>query len=119
MQKLLGIELTNEEFDFLMEEQIKGKELFVENGKVVAREHITTEEELTQQELQECLKYLRDTDYIANKLAEAESEFIETGDNTEIIALRRHYSNELTNRKIKRKRIRELEKLLSDDNHLS
>ena len=112
MQKLLGIELTNEQFDFLMEEQIKGKELFVENGTVVAKEHIATKEELTQQELQECLRYLRDTDYIANKLAEAESEFIETGDNTEVLALRQHYSNELANRKIKREKIRELENLL-------
>lgn len=63
-------------------------------------------------ELEECLQYLRDTDYIANKLAEAESEFIETGDNTEVLALRQHYSDELANRKIKRERIKELENLL-------
>ena len=75
-----------------------------------------TEEELqkfaNEREIQECLKYLRDTDYIANKLAEANAEFIAVGDNTEVLALREHYAEELANRKIKRERIRELENLL-------
>ena len=69
-----------------------------------------TEETLMQ--IQECLQYLKDTDYITNKLAEAESEFIETGDNTEVLALREHYSEELATRKNKREKIRELENLL-------
>lgn len=70
------------------------------------------EQDVYGNELEECLQYLRDTDYIANKLAEAESEYIETGDNTEVLALRQHYVNELATRKIKRERIRELENLL-------
>lgn len=44
--ELLGIELTLEEFDYLMCEQNKGKELKVIDGKVQAIEHIVTEEEL-------------------------------------------------------------------------
>ena len=48
MKKLLGIELSDKDFDFLMCQQNKGLELCVENGKVVAKEHIQTEEEKKQ-----------------------------------------------------------------------
>lgn len=47
--KLLGIEVTEKEFDFLFSEQAKGKELKVVNGKVVAVEHEVTQEELNEQ----------------------------------------------------------------------
>ena len=47
--KLLGIEMSAKEFDFLMCEQNKGKELKVIDGKVVAVEHEPTEEELNEQ----------------------------------------------------------------------
>lgn len=43
--KLLGIELTYEEFDNLMCEQAKGKELKVVNNKVVAVEPVITEQD--------------------------------------------------------------------------
>lgn len=43
---LLGIEMPFEEFDRLMCEQSNGKELVVENGKVVAVEHKVTQQEL-------------------------------------------------------------------------
>ena len=43
--KLLGIEITDEEFDFLMCEQNKGKEIKVVDGKVVAVERIVTEKD--------------------------------------------------------------------------
>ena len=46
--KLLGIEVTLEEFDYLICEQNKGKELIVENGKVIARDRVVTEEQLNQ-----------------------------------------------------------------------
>ena len=78
-----------------------------------------TEEELqkfaNEREIQECLQYLQDTDYITNKLAEAEAEYIATGDNTEVLALREHYAEELATRKNKRARIQELEKLLQQE----
>lgn len=51
--KLLGIEMSEKEFDFLICEQNKGKELKVVDGKVVAVEHEPTEEELLQKELTE------------------------------------------------------------------
>ena len=46
--KLLGIEMPLEEFDFLICEQNKGKELKVVDGKVVAVEYEPTEEEILQ-----------------------------------------------------------------------
>ena len=46
--ELLGIEMSFEEFDRLMCEQAKGKELVVDNGKVIAVERIITEEEKAQ-----------------------------------------------------------------------
>ena len=45
---LFGVELSFEEFDFLMCEQAKGKELKVVDGKVVAEYRVTTEEELNE-----------------------------------------------------------------------
>ena len=47
--KLLGIEMSLQEFDFLFCEQAKGKELKVVDGKVVAVEHEVTQEELNEQ----------------------------------------------------------------------
>lgn len=45
---LLGVEVTQEEFNNLLCEQANGKELKVIDGKVVAVEHEVTEEELLQ-----------------------------------------------------------------------
>lgn len=47
---LLGVEMSLKEFDFLMCEQGKGKELKVVDGKVVAEYHTPTEEELKEQQ---------------------------------------------------------------------
>ena len=47
--KLLGIEMSMQEFDYLICEQAKGKELKVVDSKVVAVEHEVTEEELNEQ----------------------------------------------------------------------
>ena len=46
--ELLGIEMSFEEFDRLMCEQAKGKEIKVVDGKVVAVERVITEEEKAQ-----------------------------------------------------------------------
>jgi hypothetical protein len=51
--KLLGIEITEEHFDYLMCEQAKGKELKVLNGKVVAVEYEITEEEMKNKRITE------------------------------------------------------------------
>lgn len=49
--KLFDIELIDKEFDLLMCEQAKGKELKVENGKVIAYIRETTKEELKEQKI--------------------------------------------------------------------
>lgn len=59
---LLGIEMPLEEFDYLICEQNKGKELVVENGKVIARERIITQEQINKQKIAE-LKQWFDTNY--------------------------------------------------------
>ena len=51
--KLLGIEMSLEEFDFLLCEQAKGKELVVEDGKVIARDRVVTREEINQNKILE------------------------------------------------------------------
>lgn len=53
MKKILGVKVTDEDFDRLLSEQSKGKELKVIDNKVVAVEHEVTQEELLKQELQE------------------------------------------------------------------
>lgn len=56
MKKLLGINLTEEEFDTLICEQNNGKELKVINGEIIAENHILTKEEEIQNEKKEILK---------------------------------------------------------------
>lgn len=70
--KLLGIDLTYEEFDFLMCEQAKGKELKVVDGKVVAVETTLTQEEINQTRIKELKRNLSNTDYKAIKFAEGQ-----------------------------------------------
>ena len=72
MKKLLGIELNDQEFDFLMCEQNKGKELKVVDGKVVALERVITEEEKANARINELKSLLAKTDYQAIKFAEGE-----------------------------------------------
>ena len=52
---------------------------------------------------------LEKTDYIANKLAEAVSKYISTGDNTDVLLLREKYALELANREEWRKEIDKLQ----------
>lgn len=84
-----------------------------ENGRrfKIVKNPEPTAEELAQEEIYECLQYLKSTDYIASKLAEANSKYIASGDNSEVIALMQHYATELETRESKRVRIRELENI--------
>ena len=61
--ELLGIEVSFEEFDYLMCEQSKGKELVVEDGKVIARDRIIAQEELNQNKIAELDNWFK-TDYL-------------------------------------------------------
>ena len=77
MAKILDIEVTDNEWGYLMEEQAKGKELKVINGKVVAVKHEPTEKELAEQRIQELKQLLANTDYKAIKYAEGELPYTE------------------------------------------
>lgn len=68
--KLLEIEMPLEEFDALIVAQNNGKELKVVDGKVVAVDHIPTENEINQQRIAELNSLLSKTDYVVTKLAE-------------------------------------------------
>lgn len=112
MKKIFGIEVTDEYFDYLFQEQSQGKEIKVVDGKVVAVERITTEKELIQLEINKLTEKLYLTDYIANKLAEAVSKYISTSDNTDVLLLREKYALELANREEWRKEIDKLQQEL-------
>ena len=87
-------------------------------GKKYLKNEINYEDYLKIEEYklehQEALSYLTSTDYIANKLAEAISKYIETGDNTDVIVLRATYKEQLEKREACRKRVGELNLLLKD-----
>ena len=61
----------------------------------------------------ELQNFMKETDYISNKLSEAVSRFVETGDNTDVIVLRSHYKEILEKREDSRKKIDELKMLLN------
>lgn len=85
------------------------------DGTVVEEEEpdiVLTEEELMSNRLQELSQKLISTDYIANKLAEAVSKYISTGDNTDVLLLREKYALELINREQWRKEVDKLQQEL-------
>lgn len=62
-KKLLGIELTDIEFDTLLCEQSNGKELKVENGKVVAYIREATTEQLNHKRIAEIKAQLTELNF--------------------------------------------------------
>lgn len=100
--------LTDEEKDYLFCEQAKGKELVVDNGKVIAVEHQISEREQQENEYY-TLKQWFDTYYTIHEQKFRRLHVL--GDNTayeQLIAL----YNEA---EIKRARIQELERLLIEN----
>lgn len=67
--ELLGVKMTFEEFDRLICEQNKGKQLTVVDGKVVAEEYIPTQEELNNIEIARLKAELATYDYIGIKIS--------------------------------------------------
>ncbi len=72
MKKLLGIKLTDKEFNFLICEYNKGKQLKVVGGKVVAVERVITEDQKKANRITELKDLLAGTDYQAIKFAEGQ-----------------------------------------------
>lgn len=71
-----------------------------------------TEKEYAEVRINKLTQNLEKTDYIANKLAEAVSKYIATGDNTDVLLLREKYALELANREEWRKEIDKLQQEL-------
>jgi len=52
--QLLGINVTDEEFDFFVGEEAKGKELYIKNGKIASRTPAVTDDYLRSKRNSEC-----------------------------------------------------------------
>lgn len=92
-----------------------GKLIFEEETQtqeyLIAKQKFETKQD-NQERIEELTNKLVDTDYIANKLAEAVSKYISTGDNTDVLLLREKYALELANREEWRKEIDRLQQEL-------
>ena len=73
-----------------------------------------TEKEYAEVRINKLTNNLQKTDYIANKLAEANAEYIVTEDKTKLIKLRNKYSKELADRETWRKEIDSLQEKLKN-----
>lgn len=89
---LLGVKVTCEEFNKLLCEQAKGKELKVVNGCVVAREKKLTQKELNMQMIADLKTLLANSDYKAIKFAEG---LISNEDYAQIKAQRQFWREEI------------------------
>lgn len=64
-------------------------------------------------EYEEKMEYMRETDYVASKLSEAIAEYIANGDSTNVIVLRANYKEVLEKRQQYRDRLDEIKELLA------
>lgn len=69
MKTLFGQEITDELFDFLLEEQSNGKEIKIINGNIVAVDRVLSEEQLKLNRIEELKELLAGYDYIGIKIA--------------------------------------------------
>lgn len=100
--ELLGITVTDDEFNALMCAQNNGKELKVIDGNVVAVERVLSEKFLRETRISELKQFLADTDYKTIKYVEGEISDEE-------------YEPVLAERKAWRKEINELEEKYAAD----
>lgn len=66
-----------------------------------------------QNEYNEKMEYMKETDYVASKLSEAVAEYIANGDSTNVIVLRANYKEVLEKRQQYRNRLDEIKELLA------
>lgn len=99
------IEVTDEEFVKIQDGKLK-----LVNGVLT---DITQNVE-NQYKIDKLTQQLEATDYIANKLAEANAEYIVTEDKTKLIELRTKYEKELADRETWRNEIDKLEEKLKN-----
>ena len=70
---LLGVQLTKEEFENLIHQQSLGKELVIEKGKIIAVDHIRSEEEQKQKNLSDKTRRLEE---LTKDFAQVQAGFI-------------------------------------------
>lgn len=106
-----GIEVSEEDLD-----NIGFTKCFdVENNRVIDFDNSYILKNIEYgNKINELTMQLQKTDYIANKLAEAVSKYISTGDNTDVLLLREKYALELVNRETWRKEIDSLQEKLKN-----
>lgn len=81
---------------------------FDENGFNKELYNQRKEREYAENRISQLKQNLANTDYIANKLAEAIAEYIKTGDNTKVYELKTKYAKQLQDRKSWRDEIEKL-----------
>lgn len=119
MKEFDGIKMTDAFYEYAIYKKEIGEVVnvdvvFEENGNMTAIEFpISVTEELNML-IYNLTKKLVSTDYIANKLAEANAEYIVTEDKTKLIELRNKYSKELADRETWRKEIDSLQEKLKN-----
>ena len=119
MKILDGIQMTDEFYEYVIYKKQIGEIVnfdivFTEEGTIIAKEYIISETEKLNMKIYNIIKLLQKTDYIDNKLTEAIAEYIATGDNTNVLALREQYKVELQNRASWRLEINKLENTLKN-----
>lgn len=117
MKEFDGIKMSDAFYKYAIYKKEIGEILninvvFEENGNMTAIEFpIPANEELNML-IYNLTKKLVATDYIANKLAEANTEYIVTEDKTKLIELRNKYAKELADRETWRNEIDSLQEKL-------
>lgn len=114
-----GISMSDEFYKYAVYKKEIGEILEVnvtldESGALVANEYPISDNELINIQIYNLTKQLKKTDYIDNKLTEAVSKYIVTGDSSEVLALREKYAVELANREDWRKEISSLKEKLKN-----
>lgn len=107
-----GMIEVDEEILTLISEKVKYC-FDVENNRIIDYDNTAQlQKQAYEQEYQEKLDYLHETDYVANKLSEAVAEYIANGDSTNVIVLRANYKEVLEKRQQYRDRLDEIKELL-------
>ena len=120
MKKFNGIKMSDTFYKYAVYKTAIGEDFdlvveFNEDNELVAIEYPISEQEELKMNIYNTTKKLQETDYIANKLAEANTRYNLTSDKTELVELTTKYKKELDDRIVWRKEIDELKQKLKQE----
>lgn len=120
MKNFDGIKMSDFFYEYAIYKKAIGENLnlvveFNEDNELVAIEYPISEQEELKMNIYNTTKKLQETDYIANKLAEANTRYNLTSDKTELVELATKYEKELNDRIVWRKEIDELQQKLKQE----